>query len=115
MTIPRATTAYLAAGLALLCAGLVLQTLPVSAQSVTQAEAARGLPADAAAYVRRKIDCAHWTGEEAYDAPRGREIVVAVERLRCDAVAADEASLRRRYERDPAVLKAFARALAAGG
>ncbi|NEU14675.1 hypothetical protein G3T14_21580 [Methylobacterium sp. BTF04] len=96
-------------------AGLVFQALPLSAQAVKPAATKARLPADAAACLRRMIDCAHWTGEVAYDAPRGREIAAAVERLRCDAVAADEASLRRRYRRDPAVSKAFERASAGGG
>ncbi len=69
--------------------------------------AAPKLPADAQAFVARRADCAHWVGEDAYDAGRGRQIAAAVKRLRCDAVEADEARLRRRYRDDPAILKAL--------
>lgn len=63
------------------------------------------LPADAKAYVTRRMGCNHWGGEDAYDAARGREIGEAVKSLRCDAVEADGQRLRRRYKRQPDVLK----------
>ncbi|WP_238231566.1 MULTISPECIES: hypothetical protein [Methylobacterium] len=57
----------------------------------------------------RRTDCHHWTGEEAYDADRGRAIAAAVKALRCDAVAADETRMRRRYGRDPEALRSLDR------
>ena len=63
------------------------------------------LPADAKAYVTRRMGCNHWGGEDAYDAARGREIGKAVRSLRCETVEADGRRLRRRYRRQPDVLK----------
>jgi hypothetical protein len=88
----------------------VLMAQPLSAAPVKPAGAAPRLPADAQAYVTRRRDCNHWGGEDTYDEARGREIAAAVKALRCDAIDADEARLRRRYGKDPAVLKAFDRA-----
>jgi hypothetical protein len=41
------------------------------------------LPADVAAFVDRMVQCAHWAGEEPYDAPRKREIDKALKSLGC--------------------------------
>ena len=68
------------------------------------------LPAEVAAFVARLKGCQHWAGEEPYDAARGREIAAAVRTLRCDAIEADEARLRRRHRDDPAVLRALSAA-----
>lgn len=91
-------------------AAAALMAQPLSAAPVKPAGAAPRLPADAQAYVTRRRGCNHWGGEDAYDEARGREIAAAAKALRCDAVDADEARLRRRYGKDPAVLKAFDRA-----
>ncbi|GJE73275.1 hypothetical protein [Methylorubrum podarium] len=80
---------------------------PLSAEATKPAGAGPKLPADAAAYVARRKGCHHWGGEEAYDAARGRDIAAALTSLRCDAIDADEARLRRRYGKDPAILRAF--------
>ena len=73
------------------------------------------LPADAKAYVTRRMGCNHWGGEDAYDAARGREIGEAVRSLRCDTVEADGRRLRRRYRRQPDVLKTLDRTHDADG
>ncbi len=73
------------------------------------------LPTDARAYVTRRMDCNHWGGEDAYDAARGREIGEAVRSLRCDTVEADGRRLRRRYRRQPDVLKTLDRTHDADG
>lgn len=57
--------------------------------------------------MERRIDCDHWTGEEAYDAARGRQIERAISDLRCARIEEDEARLRARYRADPVVLKAL--------
>lgn len=64
-----------------------------------------GPPADVAAHLRRRSDCNHWSGEDAYDAARDREIAAALGKLNCKAIDADAVRLRRRYRRDPGVLK----------
>lgn len=73
------------------------------------------IPADVAAYVDRRIACDHWAGEEPYDAARARYIAAAAKKLRCTDIDADEARLRGRYARDPAVLKAIDAASAPDG
>lgn len=72
-------------------------------------------PADAKAYVTRRMGCSHWGGEDAYDAARVREIGEAVRSLRCDTVDADGRRLRRRYRRQPDVLKTLDRTHDADG
>src|SRR5512146_171059 len=68
----------------------------------------RELPPDARAVVERRIGCNHWSGEDAYDAARARQIRAAVRRLHCGRLERDEARLRRRYRSSPKVLKALA-------
>lgn len=100
----RRRAAAIAAGTAL--AACILAR-PLSAEPTKPAGAGPKLPADAAAYVARRKGCNHWGGEEAYDAARGRDIAAALTSLRCDAIDADEARLRRRYGKNPAILEAF--------
>jgi hypothetical protein len=75
----------------------------------------KSLPAEVVTYLDRHMGCNHWSGEEAYDAARGRQIAAAVKTLRCDAIEADEKRLRQRYGRDPAVRKALDAAAHAEG
>lgn len=63
----------------------------------------------------RRLGCNHWTGEDAYDEARGRDIAAAVKDLRCDTVDADETRLRRRFKGDLPVLKALDAARDASG
>ncbi|WP_442679976.1 hypothetical protein ACSBM8_01860 [Sphingomonas sp. ASY06-1R] len=62
-------------------------------------------PADVKAFLERREQCAHWAGEEPYDAARGREIATAIRRLRCDRIDADAARLRQRYQHTPDITK----------
>ncbi|MEH3147713.1 MAG: hypothetical protein PGN34_20750 [Methylobacterium frigidaeris] len=88
---------------------------PLAAEPATPPWTGAKLPADVGAVATRLRGCGHWTGEDSYDAARGRAIAAAVKRLRCDALDEDEARLRRRYRRDPAALKALDAARDAGG
>ncbi|KQQ18512.1 hypothetical protein ASF53_24330 [Methylobacterium sp. Leaf123] len=102
---------------AVLLSALMLVQRPALAQAdpaISPAER-KSLPAEVVTYLERRRGCNHWSGEEAYDAPRGRQIAAAVERLGCDAVEADETRLRQRYGRNPAVLKALDAAAHADG
>ncbi|AWI89831.1 hypothetical protein C0214_17135 [Methylobacterium sp. DM1] len=94
---------------AVLFAGLTLANLPASvrAEPAISPEARKSLPAAVVAYLDRRRECSHWSGEEAYDAARGRQIAAAVKRLRCDDIEADETRLRQLYGRDPAVRRAL--------
>ncbi|MFJ7440143.1 hypothetical protein ACIQW5_21040 [Methylorubrum thiocyanatum] len=83
---------------------------PLSAEATKPVGAEPKLPADAEAYVARRKGCNHWGGEEAYDAARRRDIAAALKSLRCEAIDVDEARLRRRYGKEPAVLEAFDKA-----
>jgi len=56
-------------------------------------------------FVKRRVDCLHWTGEEAYDAARKAQINAAYDKLRCAALDADEAELKHRYGSNPALLR----------
>jgi len=66
-------------------------------------------------YAGRRAGCAHWGGEEPYDAARRAEIARAVAELGCAALGADGAALRRRYADNPRILALIARAEASGG
>jgi hypothetical protein len=77
-------------------------TLPIL---LLAALAAPALAADVASFVARRDRCTHWADEEPYDRARAAQIAAAMRRLRCAAVDADEARLRKRYARDAAALK----------
>jgi membrane peptidoglycan carboxypeptidase len=64
-------------------------------------DAATSAPADLRALVERRMQCDHWSGEEAYDKARQRQIDAAVRRLRCDTVDRDESALRGKYKDRP--------------
>lgn len=65
-------------------------------------------------YAGRWAGCAHWGGEEGYDAERLAQINAAVTELRCSALEADGAALRREYADSPSLLALIARAEAGG-
>jgi hypothetical protein len=65
-------------------------------------------------YAGRWAGCAHWGGEEGYDAERMARINAAVTDLRCSALEADGAALRREYADNPRILALIARAEAGG-
>lgn len=67
----------------------------------------QGLPSDAAAVVKRRVYCNHWSDETPYDEARAREIARNVSKLRCKALDRDEARLRERYANNTKVLSAF--------
>jgi len=62
------------------------------------------MPRPVAAFVERRADCNHWTGEEPYDAPRRAEIERAIRDLRCARIEEDEARIRRRYRTNAEVI-----------
>lgn len=73
-------------------------------------EAASRIDTEVFDYVGRWIGCAHWGGEEPYDAARGTEIARVIAELDCAALTADGAALRRKYAEDPRTLALIARA-----
>ena len=70
---------------------------------------ASSLPAEVFDYAARWSGCAHFGGEEGYDADRRAQIDAAVVQLRCSALEADAAALKSRNVDAPAVLAAIAR------
>jgi len=72
-------------------------------------------PVEVFDYAGRTTGCAHWGGEEPYDAGRRAQIARAVTELRCAALEADGAALRREHAGDPRILALITRAEAAGG
>lgn len=72
-------------------------------------------PTEVFDYAGRWIGCAHWGGEEPYDAGRRAEIARAVTELRCAALESDSAALRRKYADRPGILALITRAEASGG
>ena len=63
------------------------------------------LPSPVRAFVTRAEECRHWAGEEPYDDARAREIARAVRRLRCDALAREAVTLKRRHPRASAAIE----------
>ncbi|HRD27815.1 MAG TPA: hypothetical protein PLO65_05900 [Caulobacter sp.] len=91
---------------------LLLAAVVSGAASAEQTDAdlcrlERSTPRDVVDFMQRWADCAHWGGEEAYDADRDRQIRRAVRELRCDRLDRDEAALRRKYAGRTAVLAAL--------
>ncbi|CAO4165431.1 hypothetical protein [Methylorubrum extorquens] len=107
---PRSWTAALFTALM-----LAYWPAPVRADPALSPAKRKSLPAEVVTYLDRHMGCSHWSGEETYDAARGRQIAAAVKTLRCDAIEADEKRLRQRYGRDPAVRKALDAAAHAEG
>jgi hypothetical protein len=65
------------------------------------------LPPEVRRFVERRMECDHWTGEEAYDKARGREIEANIRDLRCDRIDRDDQRLVKRYSGRTEVLEAL--------
>lgn len=76
------------------------------------ARLATSIPADVFAWVQRREGCAHWGGEEPYDAERAADIDAALRELDCETLDADEQALRAAHADRPAILEAIGRARA---
>lgn len=73
------------------------------------AELAARTPADVFDWIGRAQGCAHWSGEEPYDPERAARIAAALHDLRCDALEADERTVRAAHADRPALLEAMNR------
>jgi hypothetical protein len=80
-------------------------TAPSSTQADDLQGAVAAAPKDVSAYVARKANCNHFLGEEPYDKARAAELNKAMRELKCSTLDRDEARLRRRYAKAPAMLK----------
>lgn len=72
-------------------------------------EAAMAEPTEVLDFVSRWSMCAHWGGEEPYDAERRAQIEAAVTELRCETLEADAARLTAAYADKPATLSLIRR------
>jgi hypothetical protein len=64
-------------------------------------------PADVATLARRVVECRHWLNFAVIDEATDRAVQDAVIHLRCDAVAADQQRMRRKYAQSPMTLQAL--------
>lgn len=67
-------------------------------------------PADVAKMVDRLVGCAHWAGEEPYDAQREKQIRKALKELKCDRLDRDYQAMMKLYAKQPKVLDALKKA-----
>jgi hypothetical protein len=84
--------------------------LPAVAGDDPLSDLKKGQPRDVAALIDRLAGCNHFSGEEAYDVERRKEIAAAMADLRCSRLDADEARARKRYASKRPVLDALKRA-----
>lgn len=77
-------------------------------------ESAARTPAAVFDHASRRLGCDHFGGEEGHDAERRAQIAAAVAELRCDALDAEAAALKRRHADSPRLLALIARAEAGG-
>ncbi|WIM09294.1 hypothetical protein [Enhydrobacter sp.] len=102
----RMPLAYLAivAGLMSLFAGAMLAGRTDRALPDFETEDA---PADVATLARRVVECRQWLNFAVIDEATDRAVQDAVVHLRCDALAADQQRLRRKYAQWPTTLQAL--------
>jgi hypothetical protein len=100
----RMPVVYLAivAGLVSLFAGSMLAGRADRTLLDLEAEEA---PPDVAALARRVVDCRQWLNFAVIDEATDRAVQDALIHLRCDAVAADQQRLRRKYAQWPVTLQ----------
>ena len=65
----------------------------------------KGQSKDVIELIDRLVGCTHWSGEEAYDAERKREIAAALADLKCEQLGKDVAAARKRYAKKSHTLK----------
>lgn len=56
------------------------------------------LPKEAQALADRMEGCAHWSGEEPFDAKRGADIERHLKSLKCNAIEKDEATILKKFK-----------------
>jgi hypothetical protein len=66
-------------------------------------------PPQIGAFMERRAECEHWSGEEPYDGARADQIGRAEAELACDRLAPDGRALQRQYRRRPTVLRVLKR------
>jgi hypothetical protein len=87
--------------------GLCLQVLSAGAAVDAVEALKKDMPRDVIALIDRHVECAHWSGEEPYDAERRKEIEAAVARLRCMKLDADEKRILKKYLGNEKVLRSL--------
>ena len=87
------------------CILLGLTSLHAAASDDPVEDLKKGQPKDVAVLIDRIVDCNHWSGEEAYDADRKKEILSALAELKCHQLPAAESAARKRYANNPKALQ----------
>ena len=82
---------------------LLMVAAPMS--EATIAAERKAAPKDVQALLDRREGCAHWSGEEPYDAERKAEIDHALSQLRCNRLERDDTQMRRKYRHNPRVFR----------
>lgn len=77
-------------------------------------DSAISTPTEVFDYAGRWAGCTHWGGEPGYDPERMAQINAALAELRCSALDADGAALKREYADSPRTLALIARVEAGG-
>ncbi|WP_189419977.1 hypothetical protein [Cellvibrio zantedeschiae] len=58
----------------------------------------KGMPQDVAVLIERTVECNYWGGEDSSNKARAEKINQAMERLKCDALEKDHASIAKTYQ-----------------
>ncbi len=93
---------YVSALCCLILAGCDVEQAPAV---IEQVPAAYERPKDVKAMFNRAEQCQHWAGEEAYNRERGKEILRAVNRLRCETLEDDYIRLHHKHADDANVIR----------
>lgn len=62
-------------------------------------------PRKVAAFVERRANCNHFTGEEGYDSERSAYLRKTIRELKCARIERDERRLRQAYRDRPEILQ----------
>ncbi len=70
-------------------------------------EPLRAAPADVVALAGREVGCRHWLNVDITDQESDARVEQALSHLRCDSLAAEMATLRRKYAQSKSALEAL--------
>lgn len=94
----------LLAGLLYLLAG---STLAMGADRALLDDQLKNMPPDVVSLAERELACRGWLNTAIIDAATDYRVQHALIHLRCDMLAVDTVTLRRKYEQSPSTLRAL--------
>ena len=77
---------------------VLMSPLVFAAESLEIKALKKNMPQDVVLMIDRILECNHWNGEESTNKERIEKIKAAREKMGCDALPADQAALRKRYQ-----------------